>query len=502
MAQNDILKLAVPNKMSYLAVIQQFVHECAHQFGFHASEIARIELAVEEAVINVIQHAFEPGEHSSFDVICEQVPFGIEVRIKDKGIPFDPTQVASYDPTTLSEESPAKGLGTFLMKESVDKVTYVNLGMEGKEIRLLKHIPQKNIQEYFPAADLEVEAAPPPPQIIQEKIPYDVRRMRPEEAIQVSRCAYKSHGYTFFASDIYYPERIVELNHTEELISVVAATKDNVFMGHAALHYPRVGARIAEFTYVFVNIEYRGQGCMTRLAGTLFGMEKKYPLAGLYVNSVTNHLFTQKVIVKYGINDCGIYLAASPGSWVFKGISEESKQRLSVVLSFKYLEPAPQLVLFPPEAHRAIVEKIYRNIGAENNVYQTPTAAGASVTQAQTVLRTEVFVSENCAEIWIDQYGQDFEHQARATLMDLRVKQVGAIYIYLSLEKPQTYALAAELEKLGFFFCGVLPRTDIGDTLILQYLNNVALDYSQIQVLTDMGKELMAYIRQRDPNAA
>lgn len=500
MAQKDVLKMTVPNRMSYLEIILQFVHGCAHQFGFQAEEITEIELAVEEAATNVIQHAFEPGERNTFDVICELIPFGIEVVIKDKGLPFDPAQVASYDPSTLSVDSSVRGLGIFLMKKSVDKVTYVNLGMDGKEIRLLKHIPHKNIREYFVATDLEVEAAPPAEQIIQEKIPYDVRRMLPEEAIEVSRCAYKSHGYTFFASDIYYPERIIELNKIEKLISVVAVTKDNVFMGHAAVHYPHIGARIAEFTYVFVNAEYRGQGCATRLTGTLFSMEKKYPLVGVYANAVTNHLFSQKVIVKYGINDCGIYLASSPGTWVFKGISTESKQRLSVILSFKYLVPSPKLVLFPPEAHRAIIERIYQNIGAMDNVYRTPASDEVAVHQAHTVLHTEVFVTENCAEIWVDQYGQDFEHQVKATLLGLRVKRIDAIYIYLPLEKPQTYMHAAGLEKLDFFFAGVLPRTDIGDTLILQYLNSVALDYDQIQALTDMGKELLAYVRQRDPN--
>jgi len=60
--------------------------------------------------------------------------------------------------------------------------------------------------------------------------------------------------------------------------------------------------------------------------------------------------------------------------------------------------------------------------------------------------------------------------------------------------------LTEELEKLGFFFAGVLPQASVGEALVLQYLNNVQLDYSKIQAYSDMAKRLLAYIKARDPN--
>ena len=499
MAELDSLKLTIPNDLSYLDIALNFIRETAAKFGFAKTELSQIELAGEEAVTNVIKHAFEKGEHSSFDIICERIPLGIKVIIKDKGIPFDASLLAQYDPAKVSAETRTAGMGVFLMKKAVDMVSFVNLGMGGKETHLIKYLPHKNINEYFPGQKLEVDDKPPAPVIIKEKIPYDVRRMRSEEAIEVSRCAYKSHGYSFFDDNIYFPERLAELNRSEELISLVAVTNDNIFMGHAALHYPHVGAKIAELTYAFVNMEYRGQGCMTRLTDQLFSMEKKYPLTGVYVNSVTNHLFTQKVVVKYGINDCGVYLAASPGTWVFRGISGESKQRLSVILSFKYLNPPRQLTIYPPATHRDMVEKLYKNIGAAHN-YLAPGENQSSVIREKASVRTDIYSSEECAEIWVEESGNDLVKQVRASLHDLCLKQLGAIYLYLNLEDPATCFLAPELEKLGFFFSGILPQTDIGDTLVFQYLNNVEMDYSKIQILTDTGKALIEYIKERDPN--
>jgi len=499
MAGFDSLKLTIPNSLSYLDIALNFIRETASKFGFSQPQLGQIELASEEAVANVIKHAFEKGEHSTFDIICERTPLGIKVIIKDKGIPFDPSLLTQYDPAKVSAENRTAGMGVFLMKQAVDMVSFVNLGIGGKETHLVKYLPHKNIEEYFPGQKMEVEDLPSAPAPIMEKIPYDVRRMRPEEAIEVSRCAYKSHGYSFFDDNIYFPERLAELNQSEELISLVAVTKDNVFMGHSALHYPHVGAKIAELTYAFVNMEYRGQGCMTRLCEQLFNMDKKYPLTGVYANAVTNHLFTQKVLVKYAINDCGVYLAASPGTWVFRGISGESKQRLSVILSFKYLTPPLPMTLYPPAKHRDMVEKLYKNIGAEHD-YRCPDEKQPSVIREKSSLRTDIYSSEECAEIWVEQSGGDLIKQVSAALHDLRLKQLGAIYIYLNLEDPATYSLTSELEKLGFFFSGILPQTDMGDTLILQYLNNVEMDYSKIQVLTDTGRKLIDYIKELDPN--
>ena len=50
---------------------------------------------------------------------------------------------------------------------------------------------------------------------------------------------------------------------------------------------------------------------------------------------------------------------------------------------------------------------------------------------------------------------------------------------------------------LHAFALGILA---IGDALILQYLNNVDFDYDQVQVYTDTAKQILAYVKARDPN--
>jgi anti-sigma regulatory factor (Ser/Thr protein kinase) len=501
MTKHDFLKLTLPNDLAYLNIAQFCVREAARRFGFEENELYKLELAVEEAIANVVHHAFEAGEAGSFDIICERLSRGIGISIKEKGLPFDPNRLPLYSrPDSIDELSPA-GLGTFLMKEMMDEASYHNLGSEGKELHLVKYLKSKNIAEYFSASDLVPyqENTPESPGGL-EKMDYVVRLMEPHEAIEISRGAYRSHGYTFFDETIYYPDHIVDLNNTGELISVVAVTKDHKFMGHAGLHYPYLGARIAELTYVFVDPKYRSQGCMNRMCELLFSTPKKFELTGVYSFAVTNHIYSQKTMFGHGINDCGIELATSPATWVFKGMSGDVSQRMTVVLSFKYLtEPVP-LVLYPPPHHREMIERLYRNIDAQHS-YAKPATSKARFVDTNSIVETNIYVSEGNAEIFIIRYGDDVMGLIKGTLRDLCLRQVAAINLFLNLEDPLTYFLAEEFEEIGFFFSGILPATKAGDALILQFLNNVQFDYSKVVLCTDVAKEILAYTKTCDPNS-
>jgi serine/threonine-protein kinase RsbW len=323
--------------------------------------------------------------------------------------------------------------------------------------------------------------------------------MEPAEAVEIARCAYKSHGYTFFDDHIYYPERIVELNKTDEMISAVAVTEDNIFMGHSALVYPSEEVGIAEFTFVFVNQEYRSQGCMKRIADFLFQCPKKKPLDGLYVYSVTNHEFTQRGMSQFDIRDCGLLLASSPETWVFKGIDSQG-QRISVALSFKYLTAPPILTLYPPTRHRTIIERLHQNLGAQNHSFRTPDDDFRQRLPAEAEIRTDVHLTENCAEIHVLGYGNNVVHEIRRILRELCLKNVAAIQLFLNLKDPHTFFMTAEFEKMGFFFAGILPLALVGDVLILQYLNNVRVDYDKIVLYTEEARQIRDYVREMDPN--
>jgi anti-sigma regulatory factor (Ser/Thr protein kinase)/RimJ/RimL family protein N-acetyltransferase len=499
MKKYDFFKITIPNDSSYLPVAQISVKEVAKKFGFSGEDLYKIDLGLEEAFMNVVDHAFEAGESSTFDIICEHLPLGIKIILKEKGIPFDPKSLPSYSPGKNLDEAGSAGLGTHLMKEIMDEVSFHNLGPEGKEMHLVKYLQTRNIKNYFEASELAPHTEEEiKPSVITEKIDFIVRLMQPNEAIEISKGAYKSHGYTFFDEHIYYPDQIVELNKSGEMVSVVAVTPENTFMGHAALHYPSPGAQIAELTFIFVNPEYRSQGCMGRMLELLFETQKDHELYGVYAFAVSNHIFSQKTMLKYGLNDCGIELATSPATWMFKGIDGDESQRMSVVLSFKYLKEPTPLTLYPPARHRAMIEKLYRNIGSKNN-FAVPEKVEAEYKEDKSVIETRVYASEGNAEIFIKVYGSNITKEVKAILRELCVENIAAINLFLSLEDPLTYFISSEFEKMDFFFSGIMPLSSIGDALVLQYLNNIAINYDKVIAHSEMAKEILNYIKENDP---
>jgi len=489
------LKLTLPNHLEYLPIALAFVREAGGLFGFAGSALNQIEVAAEEAVTNVMKHAFDREENLEFQLICRRRPDGLEVVVKETGIPFDPSLIPQYDPSQASLDAPGAGVGTFLMKAMMDECSFVNLGLEGKETRLVKYFKDKPA-EVITLASM-VESAEP--EVIKEKIEFDVRLMEEREAIEVSRCAFKSHGYSFFDEHIYFPERLAELNRTGEMISAVAVTRDGVFMGHCAFLFQDPQDRIAELTFAFVNVEYRGQGALNRLTEFLFAAPSRKPLDGVYAYAVANHVFTQKAMARYQIKDCGLLLATSPASWKFKGIPGDPNQRISVILAFRYLGAPKPLTLFLPPQHRDMIVKLYRHIGAEHHCPDHIPAPELPPDGA--ILKPAVNEAEQCAEMYVERYDAGTVLAVRKWLRRCCLDKMAAINLFLSLEEPATAHLTAEFEKLGFFFAGILPGTRAGDTLMLQYLNNVDLDYSKISAYSDMAQELLAYMRERDPNA-
>ena len=495
METGDVIKLTFPNNPEYAFLVQQFVREIAKTIGFGGSSLNQIDIAIEEAVSNVVVHTHDE-ENPTFDILCEKIGGGIKITLKEMGIPFDPEKLKKYelsnDPNTLG----TSGLGIYLIQKVMDGLWFKNLGIKGKETIMVKYLPGNAAKSECPECP---EIIHQEPKVISEKIAYDIRGMQEDEAIEISRCAYKTHGYTFFDDHIYYPERLVEMIKTNQMISGVAVTKDNTFMGHAAFLYQHPEAPIAELTFVFVNVEYRGQGALNRLVEYLYNVPKTRVLKGIYAYAVTNHLFTQKSMLKFGINDCGILVATSPNSWKFKGISDDTTQRISTVLSFKYMTPPRKQTLFVPEHHHEMIEKLYRNIGADNEFVVIKNQE-ISFEEPCAVIESELNELESCAEIAVLKYGQDAFRQVRILLKNFCIQQVAAIQLFIRLDDPLTCQMTAEFEKLGFFFAGILPESRMGDVLILQYLNNVEFDYDKMHILTDLAKELSAYIKARDPN--
>lgn len=116
--------LQVPSSTENLALIREFVASAAKQAGFAENEIGKIELAVDEACANVIEHAY--GNDANKEVIVraklDENEFSID--IEDTGIGFDPATIDQEELEQLINKRKTGGLGMRLMKTLMDEVRY------------------------------------------------------------------------------------------------------------------------------------------------------------------------------------------------------------------------------------------------------------------------------------------------------------------------------------------------------------------------------------------
>jgi serine/threonine-protein kinase RsbW len=498
MKDKEVLNLSLPANLSYMPVVLAYIREIARKTGFSDDEAGKIVLATDEAAVNVIQHAFLPEQEATFDITCEVSSLGLKVIVKDKGYPFSPDKVKQYSVEKALEGSGHLGLGLFLMRQSVDELSFHNMGCNGKEVHLVKYIHQKRIEDYVDKSELKPYEQPKAvPEKPIKKTSYHTQLLDSEQSIEISQCAYRTYGYNYIHEYIYYPERIAEMNRKGELISAVAmADGTNEIMSHAALEVT-YGKNLVELGIAFTKPEFRNQGCFNQICEYLMDRGKKEGIKGVYATAVTIHPFSQKAILKNKFKECGIMLGIGPAT-MFKDSLEHGVQRESMVVLFRNIDQSLTRPLHAPRHHRGILEKIYANIEIP---VQWKDASGLDkrvLSESAASMETRLDRNMGMAEIYVNEYGANVIEEIRQRLRELDHEKVEAIYLYLDLCDPFTGILAKDFEEMGFFFSGALPSGNRQD-LLLQYLNDIQIDYSKICIASDFANELLAYVKASSP---
>lgn len=470
----------------------------AHALGFGKMDIAKIELGLEEAIVNILNTAFLPGEDTNYEIVLQPQTTGIKIILKEKGIPFDPNQVEEYKPENIKETLSEKGLGIFLMQQFVDEVSFINLGKEGKETHLFKHFNNRSVEKMMSSEEIDKakEAIKEEP-LPRNSVEFKVRGILEKEAIEISKCAYSSYGYTYINEDIYFPDRIWKQNQTGELISVVSVTNEGHIMGHNALEIEERDPMFPQLGMAFVMPRYQGQGCMKKMIEKLLELGIEEGFTGIYARGITAHPYSQKGLVKYGMKETALLLSSGPGR-EYKGIIEGKTQRESVVLLSLYLRKIEHPTLYVPDHHKLMIEKIYENFDIKVKFGKAPTVKTPDNQLPVTTVTTEHI--NQVAHIVVKEYGVNFKEEIKHTLRSLCIDRFETIYLHLKMDNPQILLHFDKLEKMGFFFAGIMSASDGKDELLLQYLNNYRIDYEKVTTATEMGQSIKDYIMHLDPN--
>src|SRR5262249_11149389 len=135
---------------------------------------------------------------------------------------------------------------------------------------------------------------------------------------------------------------------------------------------------IAESSDAAVAPAHRHRHLLERLRAFAEDEARAIGLQGLVGYPVTTHPFSQRMDEAIGARLCGVVLGQLPSSTAFKGITTEpSPQRVSTLLYFKYMGAPPPTIVHAPPHHRAILERLYANLGVAAEFRRPGPAAGA-----------------------------------------------------------------------------------------------------------------------------
>lgn len=127
-----------PGRFESLEKISRFVKDAAKRAGLGDEAVYGVELAVDEACSNIIEHSYRGEDLGDIECTCEATSRGLTIIITDNGYPFNPAQVPKPDIVSPLEERRKGGLGLFFIDQMMDEARYEFAPGENRLI-LFKH---------------------------------------------------------------------------------------------------------------------------------------------------------------------------------------------------------------------------------------------------------------------------------------------------------------------------------------------------------------------------
>lgn len=125
--------------LNNLEEICDYVTHCAKQAGLNEAEVYAVQLAVDEASTNIIEHGYGQECPDRIDITCEILKDGLKVVIYDDAEPFNPETVPEPEINVSLDDIKPRGLGVFLIRQMMDEVHYESTADKGNTLTMIKH---------------------------------------------------------------------------------------------------------------------------------------------------------------------------------------------------------------------------------------------------------------------------------------------------------------------------------------------------------------------------
>jgi anti-sigma regulatory factor (Ser/Thr protein kinase) len=131
-----VFRMNMTSDPRLLGVVRSTISELAAILGFPSDQCRVIALAVNEALCNVIRHAYKNRSDGDIELKCQAHSDCLEFVFVDHGEPPDLSKVCAQPLDAVS----LRGRGTHLIRQIMDEVCYERVADENR-LRLRKQLP-------------------------------------------------------------------------------------------------------------------------------------------------------------------------------------------------------------------------------------------------------------------------------------------------------------------------------------------------------------------------
>lgn len=135
--------LEVSSTPENLAMIRSKIRVYAKSFKVPATVVDDVELAVDEAATNVLEHAYSGPDKGLIRIRAWKKAGAFTIVVRDFGAGYKPHRVSYNDIRSILEGVTRKGMGRYIMKGCMDSVRYKSIPRKYNETIMVKQLKRK-----------------------------------------------------------------------------------------------------------------------------------------------------------------------------------------------------------------------------------------------------------------------------------------------------------------------------------------------------------------------
>ena len=138
------IRVSIGSSPAHLPVVRAAVERLCELMGFEEQTRGQIVLSVDEALTNVIKHAYGGAPDKPIEITLQRVGGAegeaLHIEMRDWGERADPSEIRSRD---LGDVRPG-GLGVHIMQNCMDQVEYTPAPAGGTVLKMVKKLQTRS----------------------------------------------------------------------------------------------------------------------------------------------------------------------------------------------------------------------------------------------------------------------------------------------------------------------------------------------------------------------